>query len=331
VSANQDGGSLNIQITQPALPAAFPSHPAKLHALAGWMFAGLVLGCLAAVGLEKLPLGPRPMSQLSEELGAPVIGVLPPMDGLLTQAERALQTHFEPSGSVAETVRAIARVVSESGVDEIGARTLLVASMNPLEGRTTLATNLAVAMAQSGMRVLLVDANNRSPRLHQIFNVPNHFGFFDVLSGRSADHRAAQSTTIENIDVLPAGTLTGNSVELLNSETLVDVLGELSDQYDRVIVDSPALGRGVEARIMAANCAAAILVTGARPTARRQIGFGLSMLRSVGANVLGLVINEPSSVDPRKPARMTGPGVRDPLSTDVARPFRKALAAGTED
>ena len=114
--------------------------------------------------------------------------------------------------------------------------------MNPLEGRTTLATNLAVAMAQSGMRVLLVDGNGRSPQLHQIFNLNNDFGLFDILHGRTAERRVTHRTKVENVDVLTAGAVAGNTVDLLNTELLVDVLGEFSDQYDRVIVDSPALG-----------------------------------------------------------------------------------------
>jgi polysaccharide biosynthesis transport protein len=331
VSVNQDAGSLNIDITQPAVPAAYSSHPAKFRALVLWLFMGLLVGSGLAIALEKWPLGPRPMSELSIELGAPVVGVLPSMAGMLTLAERALQTHFEPSGAVAETSRSIARIIAESGLDDVGARTLLVAGMNPLEGRTTLATNLAVAMAQSGMRILLIDANNRAPRLHQIFNLDNDFGFFDILHGRTTQQRTTHSTMVENVDVLTAGAVTGNTVELLNTELLVDVLGEFSDQYDRVIVDSPALARGVEARILAANCAAALLVAAARPTARRQVGFALGMLRSVGANVLGLVINEPGSIDPRKPARMASSLIRDPLATEHERPFHNALASGTED
>ena len=143
------------------------------------------------------------------------------------------------------------------------------------------------------MKVLLVDANNRSPRLHHIFKLENQFGLFDVLSGRTADQPAINATGVENLDVLPCGKAPANAAELLNNEALADILGELSDRYDRVIIDSPALSRGVEARILAANCATAILVTAARPTARRQIEQGLRLLRSVGSNVLGLVINEP--------------------------------------
>jgi succinoglycan biosynthesis transport protein ExoP len=330
VSVNQDAGIPNIEITRAAVPALSPSHPAKLRTLSGWMLAGLIIGCGLALGLEKFPFDPRAMSELSTELGAPVVGVLPSIVGALSMTERALQAHLEPVGPIAETSRSIARIIAESGLDEVGGRTLLITSMNPLEGRTTLATNLAVAMAQSGMRVLLVDGNGRSPQLHQIFNLNNDFGLFDILHGRTIERRVTHPTKVANVDVLTAGAVAGNTADLLNTERLVDVLGEFSDQYDRVIVDSPPLGRGVEARILAANCAAAILVTVARPTARQQVGYGLGMLRSVGTNVLGLVINEPGSFDPHKAAKMATSAVGDP-SMDEPRTFRNAWASGTED
>ncbi|MGD0387969.1 MAG: polysaccharide biosynthesis tyrosine autokinase [Tepidisphaeraceae bacterium] len=328
VSVNQDAGSLNIQITQPAIPAPKPSFPPKLKTLFGALFFGLLVGCGLAIGREKFPLGAGPMSRVSSELGCPVLGVLPSMDARGTLVEHALQTHLQPASAVAEAARSISRILAESGFDDEIGRTLLVASCNPLEGRTTLLTNLALAMAQSGMKILIVDANHRSPRLHSIFNLRNDFGLFDVLSGRAADRPAIQTTHIENVDLLACGAVPANSVELLNDEMLVDLLGELSDRYDRVLIDSPALGRGVEARILAANCAAAILVTAARPTVRRQIGQGLRLLRSVGANVLGLVINEPGAIDPLK---AVGSGLSPARSALPARAFRAVLTTGDED
>jgi polysaccharide biosynthesis transport protein len=331
VSMNQDAGSLTIEVTRAAVPALYPTHPQKIWTLAGWMLAGLVVGCGLAVGLGKMTLDPRAMSGLSTEFGAPVVGVFPSMIGTLSMAERALQSHFDPDGAVADISRSVARIITESGIDEVGGRTLLMASMNAGEGKTTLAVNMGIAMARSGMKVLLVDGNSRSPRLHEVFNLNNDFGLFDILQGKNTDHRATHQTMVENLDVLTTGVVPGNTVELLNTERLVDVLGEFSDQYDRVIVDSPAMGRGVEARILAANCSTAILVTAARPTVRRQVGFGLGMLRSVGAKVLGLVINEPSPVESRKPAKMESPSIHDPLGEEDSDTFRSAWASGTED
>jgi polysaccharide biosynthesis transport protein len=331
VSVNQDAGNLNIQITQPAIAAPKPSFPSKSKTLAGALLVGLLLGAGLALAREKLPIGPRNTGRLSSDLGSPVLGVLPSMDPRGSIAEHALQTHLEQSGAVAEASRSIVRALAETGLDDETGRTLLVTSVNPLDGRTTLATNLAIAMAQSGQKVLLVDANSRQPKIHHIFSLSNAFGLFDVLSGRTDDNPAIHSTSIENIDVLPCGTVAGSAVELLNNETLIDVLGELSDRYDRVIVDSPALGRGVEARILAANCAAAILVTAARPTARRQIGQGLRLLRSVGSNVLGLVINEPGQIDPLKSMALGGARApRGVVPNKRAGTYQPILTSGDE-
>ena len=332
VSVNQDAGSLNISIAQPAVPSPKPSHPSKLRVLVGAVFAGLALGCGLAVWREKDSLGSRHSGRRSAGLGSPVLGMMPSMDGLgATLAMKAMQTHLDPTGVVAEASRGIAHSVAELGLDDDGGRTLMVTSMNPLDGRTTVATNLALAMAQGGMKVLLVDANNRSPRLHHIFKLENPFGLFDVLSGRTADQPAINATGVENLDVLPSGKAPANAADLLNSEALADILGELSDRYDRVIIDSPSLGRGVEARILAANCATAILVTAARPTARRQIEQGLRLLRSVGANVLGLVINEPSPIDPLEAMGGEQQPMRSSLSREQTRAFRPVLTTGADE
>jgi polysaccharide biosynthesis transport protein len=333
VSVNQDAGSLNISVSQPAEPPRKPSHPSKKVVFGGSLLIGLLLGCGMALWREKMGPGFGRTDRFVSGLAAPVLGVLPNMDGLgATLTARAMQTHLDPTGAVAEAARGIARALSEFGLDEESGRTLMVAGMSPLEGRTTLAVNLALAMAQSGMRVLLVDASTRAPRLHHIFKLENPFGLFDVLSGQTADQPAINPTGIENLDVLPSGKIPEGVVELLNGETLVDVLGELSDRYDRVVIDSPALGRGVEARIFAASCAAVILVTAARPTARRQMEQGLRLLRSVGANVLGLVINEPGSIDPL----MTGgesasESLRTGISRQQARTYRPILTAGSDE
>lgn len=332
VSLNQDAGSLNISIAQPAVPSPKPSHPAKLRTVAGALFAGLALGCGLAVWRERESLGVRNTNRNSGGLGSPVLGMMPNMDGVATTlAVKAMQTNIDPAGAVAEASRGIAHSMAELGLDDDGGRTLLVASMNPLDGRTTVATNLALAMAQGGMKVLLVDANNRSPRLHHIFKLENPFGLFDVLSGRTADQPAINATGVQNLDVLPCGKAPANAAELLNNEALSDILGELSDRYDRVIIDSPALGRGVEARILAANCATAILVTAARPTARRQIEQGLRLLRSVGANVLGLVINEPGPSDPLQAMGGSRETMRSPLPREQTRTYRPVLTTGDDE
>jgi polysaccharide biosynthesis transport protein len=307
VSVVGEAGGLSINVID-AEPTLKRSHPSGKVALGSSLLAGLLIGSGLALVKEKKLFEPKSPNELSEALGMPVLGMMPRMEDVSTLAERALRSHLEPNGVVADASKGILRSLTEQGFNEQSGRTLLVTSTNPHDGRTTLATNLAIAMAQSGLRVVLIDANIRAPRLHAIFRVDNTLGLFDVLAGESLDHPAICITTVQNLDVIACGVVPVNAVEKLNSESLADLLGELSDRYDRVIVDSPALSRGVEARILAASCAASILVTGSRPANRRHLIQGLGLLQSVGASVLGIVVNEPGAVDPLK--AMSPPDMR---------------------
>jgi capsular exopolysaccharide synthesis family protein len=327
VSLNQDAGALNISVLEVATPAdkLKPSHPNKPRTLIAAAVLGLLLGGGLAVVREKGLLSGAPSDELATEMGLPVLGVMPAMDGIATSTTRALQTHLDPVGMVAEASRSIARAVALRSVDhgeERTGRTLLSASVEPLEGRTTLASNLALAMAQSGLRVLLVDANCRAPRLHQIYKIDNAYGLYDVLAGQLGRSPAICPTVIDGVDLLPCGAMPVNAVEVLNSDTLADVLGELTDRYDQVIIDSPSLGRGVEARLLAACCDASLLVASTRPTTRNHLEQGQQLLQSVGARVLGVVINEPGPANPLKAFGMESQGMHNALPAKGGRQLK---------
>jgi len=316
VSLNQDAGALNISVLETAIPADKPSHPNKPRTLIAAAVLGLLLGGGLAVAKEKQLLGGLPSEELTTDMGLPVLGVMPAMDGIATSTTRALQTHLDPVGMVAEAARSIARAVALRNVDQSEdrtGRTLLITSFEPLEGRTTLASNLALAMAQSGLRVLLVDANCRAPRLHQIYKIDNGYGLYDVLAGQLGRSPAICPTVIDGVDLLPCGAMPVNAVEVLNSDTLTDVLGELTDRYDQVIIDSPSLGRGVEARLLAACCDASLLVASTRPTTRHHLEQSQQLLQSVGARVVGVVINEPGPTNPLKAFGMESQGLHSAL------------------
>ena len=148
VSLNQDAGALNISVLEAAHPAMAASHPEKKKILLMALAVGVLAGASIAVVREKL----RPVAlagKAGAESGLPVLGVLPAMP-VGTSSNRALQTHLEPVGEVAEAVRSMARSLSHYGLDDNRGRTLLVTSLQPLEGHSTLSANLATAMAQVG-------------------------------------------------------------------------------------------------------------------------------------------------------------------------------------
>jgi capsular exopolysaccharide synthesis family protein len=253
--------------------------------------------------------------------------MFPAMDKVATVVSRAMATHTDPSGPVAEASRSAVRAITYFGLNENSGRTLLVTSAAPFDGRTTLATNLAIAMAQEGLRVVIVDANCQSPKLKQIFPGGNT-GLFDALSGAVPVAQSLVPTAVENLDFLGCGAIPADPVAALNGETLVDVFGELADHYDRVVIDSPAVNRGVEARILAASCAATVLVMSPRRTNRRAIDQAYQALIGVGANVLGAIINDQ---EPTGSVRIVGNGHADNRKRLTARELATmARASGAE-
>jgi capsular exopolysaccharide synthesis family protein len=167
-----------------------------------------------------------------------------------------------------------------------------VTSPSPGDGKTTVASNLAIAIAQTGKRVLLVDADCRRPMVQRIYSLKEDIGLSSVLVGESELAASIQHSSIENLDILPCGPLPPNPAEMLNSEAFTSLLRELSAQYDQVVVDSPPVAPVTDARILAAACDATILVIRAEKTSRRVAEHARDALASVGAVLLGVVVND---------------------------------------
>jgi len=170
-------------------------------------------------------------------------------------------------------------------------RTLVVTSASPGEGKSTLASNLAIALAEGGRRVILVDSDLRNPSQALIFGLSGAVGFSSVLGAGELVDGAIRRTTVTNLHVMPAGPIAGNPSELLNSPALAETLELLGDRYDHVVIDSPPIGRADDARILAASVDGAILVVRADRSNRRHVEDARDALLSVGARVLGAVLN----------------------------------------
>ena len=172
------------------------------------------------------------------------------------------------------------------------AKTILVTSPSPGDGKTTLASNLAVAMSQAGNRVLLLDADFRKPMQHRIFDLPGKTGLSTVLAGDTPLDQAIVQTNIAGLHVLPCGPIPANPSEILNSQMFADVLDELIARYDHVILDSPPVMPVTDARILAASADATLLALRAEKTTRKGAVYARDVLRSVGARFLGIVVND---------------------------------------
>jgi protein-tyrosine kinase len=199
----------------------------------------------------------------------------------------------QPFSVQAETIRAIrSQITMRLFAEEGERRAVAVISPETRDGKSFFCANLAVALAQLGGRTLLVDADLRGPRLHQVFGVSNAAGLSGVLSGRSETKVIQQIDGIPSLFMLPAGPTPPNPLELLERPTFSLLLRELVGKFDHVIVDTAAAMYGSDAVVTAARCGAALVI------ARRNRGKVAALQNLVGsldaspAKMVGVVMND---------------------------------------
>ncbi len=289
LNVTEDVGALNISVLEPAVRPNSPFKPEPLRVVA----IAVAMGVLVGVGLALLrnSMDKRLVSaeEVSSKLGVPVLGVLPRVKAVAGQ-ELGRMVLDSPSTPIAEAYRAI-RTTLRFGSQASGARKILITSPMAGEGKSTLVSNLAILMAQSGRRVLVVDADLRWPHQHEIFQVSNDLGLAGVLLGRGDLARAICRSTEGGPDVLPAGHLDGNPSEILNTLTFLKLMSGLGNSYDTVLVDSPPVMLATDSLVLAAVCDGTILVLRSGRSNRDMAHHSIEGLLGVGARVLGAVVN----------------------------------------
>lgn len=287
----RDLGMLNIDPFDLARPELKPSHPRKRTTLPLALMFGLVVGGGIGYLRDWLDDRFRTLDEIPRTMGIPMLGTIPRRPDVANPALLGQQALLDPDSDLAEACRTI-RTAIFFGAPKDHCRTMLITSPTPGDGKSTLASNLAITMAQTGKRVLLVDADLRLPSQHAIFHVSNQSGLTSLIDGRVTLDQAVQGTQIEGLEVLPAGPKPHNPSELLNSGMFTELLEVLSERYDQVIIDSPPVMGVADARIIAASCDVSVLVLRADKSTRRLSELSRDGLLSVGAHLLGLVIND---------------------------------------
>jgi polysaccharide biosynthesis transport protein len=242
----------------------------------------------------------RSPDDIRAELGVPVIGNIPLISGISRSERRRivanhalqpeLRSVFEPRGQIAEAYRAVRTALYFSARGG-GHRVIQVTSPNPSDGKSTLAGNLAVTVAHSGKRVLLVDADFRRPRAHKLFGADNTVGVTAIIDGNVELADAIQETEVEHLSILPCGRRPKNPAELLTSRRFADLLETLREQYDLVIVDTPPVLAVTDPLNVAPRVDGVIVVLRLTKIARAAGLQTLEALEEVGAKVLGVVAN----------------------------------------
>lgn len=291
LNVTEDVGALNISILEVARPADKPCKPQRARIMAMALVLGLMFGVGSALLLDFTDHRLRSTDEIAAVLGVPILGTVPSMKGKKDFIAHGLAVHQDPTSNTAEAYKTI-RTAVYFGVPNGKAKSILVTSPTPGDGKTTLVSNLATAMAQAGQRSLVIDCDFRKPRQHVIFETEQEPGLSSILAGQQKLDEVIKRTSEDNLDIIPCGPIPINPSELLNSEAFADIIKELSGKYDRLLIDSPPVMPVSDARILGAMCDVTLLVLRAEKSTRKAGEQARDGLLSVGANILGVVVND---------------------------------------
>jgi protein-tyrosine kinase len=197
-------------------------------------------------------------------------------------------------GEQAERFRALRSQLIMRYFGEPGAprRALAVVSADPSDGKTFVAANLAVALAQVGAKTLLIDANLRGPKQQSLFKLEGNAGLSNILAGRAESGAVRAIAAVPGLCVLPAGVTPPNPVELVERPAFGLLLAELTSKFDHVIVDTPSASSGSDASVIAARCGGALVVA-RKNVSRTEALHALSVsVQESSAKLVGVLIND---------------------------------------
>ncbi|MEE9383490.1 MAG: polysaccharide biosynthesis tyrosine autokinase [Nannocystaceae bacterium] len=292
-----------------ATVAAEPVFPNKLLMLSVALVAGLGLGSLLAIAVDLRDHRIRDVTDLERALagfGLPVLGQLPllPVDAKLgagnmraQRRQRDLYSFLFPQSLMAERCRGLRTSLTFS-LSSSGPLTIMVTSPGSAEGKSSTAVNLAMSFCQADKKVVLVDADMRRPRLHQVFPPAvgeEAVGLSCVLRGKMElvdALRVPGGEAPANLSILPCGELPENPAELLDQPECRQTLAALRELFDVVIVDSPPLLPVTDPLILARQVDGVVIVARCQATTAHDLEHALSALRHGDANLLGVVLNE---------------------------------------
>lgn len=282
----------NIRVIDPAVTPEKPVRPRKLMNLAIGLLGGGLLGLMLVFVLEFLDQSVKSSEDLEEKLGLPFLGFVPYEK--LKKKEREYATLLKDGNSlVAENVRNVRTMLDFSLAGEHNAPILITSSLQG-EGKSHLSSNLLVALAQTGKKVLLVDGDLRRARVHRVFKLSTEKGLSNIWDAdpQKADYAAnIQSVKdVPNLFVMTSGQRPPNPAELLNTPKLADFIAWATQHYDQVVVDCPAIMPVSDTLLWGKYIPRAVFVIKYGQTNAKLAQLALDKLKKAGIKVLGAVI-----------------------------------------
>jgi len=288
---SEESRYINIHIVD---PAEVPESPIKPTTRRNVMLA-MVIGLMGGIGLifffEYLDNTVKTPDDVQNRFGLPYLGPVPNFEIKANEPGGELVILNAPKASASEAFRGL-RTSLFFSFSQQGPKVVLITSADAREGKTLVAANLAVAMAQGGNRVLVLDCDMRRPRVHKLFNLAREPGMSNVLAGADPWDKMVKPTPVANLWVIPAGPIPPNPAELLTSNVMPLIIQELHQHYDRIIIDSPPIIAVTDSVALSRMADGVILVVKVGLTPREVIESALRQLKDIDAKVLGMVLND---------------------------------------
>lgn len=311
----------NVRVVDSARPPTHPYKPRLILNSAIGVLAGAFFGLVFVVMRERADRSIRTPGEVGLSLGLTELGAIPSLD-----AERSRFFAYYRSGRVAkelegekddpsprvelaisgtnpsvlaDSFRTAATSLLYLGENGNRPRVIALTSAFAREGKTTVASNLALALAEIGSRVLLIDGDLRKGRLHDIFQVSNSWGLSDLLARKPVEGDAEKyfETSYRNLYVLPSGSTSSSVVSLIHSPRTSELLSYMRKTFHTIIIDTPPMMQMPDARVFGRLADGVILVVRSAQTTRDQAAAAARRLTEDGTRVLGTILNE---WDPRK-------------------------------
>ncbi|MGA2326203.1 MAG: polysaccharide biosynthesis tyrosine autokinase [Bryobacteraceae bacterium] len=301
----------NIRVVDPAQVPGAPYKPSPFMNSALGLLSGIFLGVVFIVMRERADRSIREPGESQFFLDLSELGIIPSADSDPTRKRRLLPSHNPDSASLnqlavvtrdrkpsamAEAFRTVLTSILFCSRNGGRPHVLVLASANPREGKTTIVSNLAIALTEIHQRVLLIDGDMRRPRIHEIFDLENKPGLGDLLRQPATldgcPIAGVHETSIPNLFVLPAGSSGAAVSSLVYSDRLPELMARVRQDFDMVLIDSPPLLQMADARVMGRYADAVILVVRANQTTRDAVRMARQRLADDGTHVLGTILND---------------------------------------
>lgn len=295
----QDFGKLKMRVLNHA-PPGWQVAPVMSKIMGMAIAMGFFSGCGLTFLIELADKRFRSPEEITEALGLPVIGHIPFIRGEKADAtsvvDSSLCVYHAPKSGLAEAYRGVRTALYFSNRGE-GHKVIQVSSPNPGDGKSTLASNLSVAMAQSGKKTLLIESDFRRPRVHKLLGIDPDVGVTSVIAGECELADAIQETPVLNLYAMTCGPRPSNPSELLSSPRYAEMLSVLREKFDYVVIDTPPLLAVTDPAVVAPRVDGVLLAVRINKRSRHDCVRANDLLASLGVNVLGIIVNGTSGKD----------------------------------